>query len=124
MDRVRVDHQGHGTIVHQMHFHFGTETSGLHRNSPAPQRPDETLVQRFRQFGTRGGRPRGTSPFAAIPHQRELRDRQHRAFDLDNRSLHAVGLALEGKQTQLGDFPREAIGGFDRIEMPYSQENQ
>lgn len=92
------------------------------RESTSPESCDHTLVEALGLFGTRCRKPARAASLTAVPHQGELRDRQHIGTELHHRALHPLGIPFQRKEAKVGDLVGELVG--IRVGVPLGNPDQ
>ena len=94
---LRLDEDRERAVVHQRDLHHRPELAGLDVQAPATQIRNDRVDEGLSLITGRGMSPRGPTPLACVPIQRELRDHE-------NRRTHIHRGTLVVEDAQLGDL--------------------
>ncbi len=104
-------HDGHRSIVHELHIHHGTEAALGDLQPAGSQRTGERRHERRSPVRWRRSRERGAPPPSHVGHERELAHHEDATTDVGHGSIHPVGVVTEDAET------RQLVG--ERIHIPF-----
>lgn len=84
---LRLDEDRERAVVHQRDLHHRPELAGLDVQAPATQIRNDRVDEGLSLITGRGMSPRGPTPLACVPIQRELRDHENRRTHIHRGTL-------------------------------------
>src|SRR2546430_8900569 len=79
----RIEEDGDGALIDQLHGHHGLKNSGGDGNAQIAERLAELVIERFCKLWRRRSNEAGPPLAARVAVQRELRDGQRTAFEVE-----------------------------------------
>src|SRR5262245_4108434 len=93
--RVRVEPDRERAVVDQLDGHHRAEAARRDLYAKLPQRGRESEIEALRELRGRGTGEAGAATAARVGVERELRDDEGRAADVDERQVRPAGLVVE-----------------------------
>src|SRR5205807_8138317 len=82
-------------IIDQLDLHHSAKAAGCHLSDQRSGLLDKVLIKRLGSFRRRGINPRRPQTTPHVTIQSELRNNQHAAMNVCNRSIHAARFIVE-----------------------------
>jgi len=121
-----VEENGYRAVVHQLHFHVRLKNASFYRNSSRTKASDKFFIQPVGVFWRSGLKVRRPAATARVAIKRELGNDQRGTPDVHEGAVHfalTAGSSV-GKNTQVGDFFREIMGGFHCIVAAHAEQDE
>ena len=103
-----LEHDRHGSVVHELDRHVRTEDAGLDRHAERPERRAEALDERLRLLRRRRSREARSVPLRAVGEERELADDERGAALVEQREVEPP--VVRRKDPEPGDLSRQPLG--------------
>src|SRR5260370_24030527 len=97
---VRVEEDSDWAFIDQLHGHHGLKNSSSDRNAQLAERLAEFVIKRLGKLGGCRSNKAGPSLPPRIAVQRELRNGQSAAFNLEQRPVHFALMVFEDAQVR------------------------
>ena len=119
---LAVEEQRDRAVVHQLDLHHRAEDAFGHaRGPPRATRATNWRYSACAASGRRRGHVAGTAAAAGVAVERELRDHQDRAADLERGEVHLARRVVE--DPQVGDLVRQGVGVRGPVVAPDGEQD-